>query len=189
MARPKSRILTRPSFVKKMFSGFRSRWTIPFSCAAARPVGDLEGVVDRLARRELPARERRAQRLALEQFLDDVGRALLRPDVVDGGDVGVVQDPRGPRLLLEPAQPVGVGGEGRRQDLDRDLAPQPRVPRPIDLAHPPRAERRESRRGPAGSRANHKSPITNGFSRAGDARESGSLIRGGKSRSPGRSRL
>ena len=37
-ARPKSRILTRPSFVTKTFSGFRSRWTMPFSCAAARPL-------------------------------------------------------------------------------------------------------------------------------------------------------
>jgi hypothetical protein len=35
-ARPKSRILIRPSGVTRMFSGFRSRWTIPFSCAAAR---------------------------------------------------------------------------------------------------------------------------------------------------------
>ncbi len=37
-ARPKSRIFTRPSLVTKMFSGFRSRWTIPFPCAAARPL-------------------------------------------------------------------------------------------------------------------------------------------------------
>ena len=36
-ARPKSRIFTRPSCVTKMFSGFRSRWTMPLSCAAARP--------------------------------------------------------------------------------------------------------------------------------------------------------
>jgi len=36
-AKPKSRILMRPSFVMKTFSGFRSRWTIPFSCAAANP--------------------------------------------------------------------------------------------------------------------------------------------------------
>ena len=34
---PKSRIFTRPSRVMKMFSGFRSRWTIPRSCAAASP--------------------------------------------------------------------------------------------------------------------------------------------------------
>ncbi len=31
LARPKSRIFTRPSFVTKRFSGFKSRWTIPFS--------------------------------------------------------------------------------------------------------------------------------------------------------------
>ena len=37
LARPKSRILTRPSRVTNRFSGFRSRWTIPRSCAAARP--------------------------------------------------------------------------------------------------------------------------------------------------------
>ena len=37
LARPKSRILTRPSRVTKRFSGLRSRWTIPRSCAAASP--------------------------------------------------------------------------------------------------------------------------------------------------------
>jgi hypothetical protein len=36
-ASPKSRIFTRPSSVMKMFSGFRSRCTIPRSCAAASP--------------------------------------------------------------------------------------------------------------------------------------------------------
>ena len=36
-ARPKSRILTRPSRVTKTFWGFRSRWTMPRSCAAASP--------------------------------------------------------------------------------------------------------------------------------------------------------
>ena len=37
LASPKSRILTRPSRVRNRFSGLRSRWTIPFSCAAASP--------------------------------------------------------------------------------------------------------------------------------------------------------
>ena len=36
-ARPKSRIFTWPSGSRKMFSGFRSRWTMPLSCAAASP--------------------------------------------------------------------------------------------------------------------------------------------------------
>ena len=36
-ARPKSRIFTRPSAVRKRLSGFRSRCTIPWPCAAASP--------------------------------------------------------------------------------------------------------------------------------------------------------
>ena len=36
-ARPKSRILTRPSDVRNTFSGLRSRWTIPRPCANASP--------------------------------------------------------------------------------------------------------------------------------------------------------
>ena len=41
------------------------------------------------------------------------------------------------------AQAIGVLRERRRQHLDRHLAPEPRVLRPVDLAHPARAERRE----------------------------------------------
>ena len=56
-ARPKSRIFTRPSSVTKMFSGFRSRWTIPFSWAAAEATRDLDGVLDGLRRRQRPPAE------------------------------------------------------------------------------------------------------------------------------------
>ena len=69
-------------------------------------VDDLERVVDGLARRELAARENRPQRLAFEELLDDVRSAVVLADVVDGGDVGVVQDPGGPRLLLKAAQAI-----------------------------------------------------------------------------------
>ena len=41
------------------------------------------------------------------------------------------------RLALEARQGVGVGGHRRRDDLDRDVAPQPRVAGAIDLPHPP----------------------------------------------------
>ena len=49
--------------------------------------------------------------------------------MAEGGD--------GARLALEPREPFGVGGHVAGQDLDRDLAPETRVPRPVDLAHPP----------------------------------------------------
>ena len=47
-ASPKSRILTRLSGLTNTFSGLRSRWMIPLSCAAVRPRVDLNGVLDRL---------------------------------------------------------------------------------------------------------------------------------------------
>ena len=43
-------------------------------------VGDLERVLDGLARAEAAPSDPLAQRLAFEQFLDDVGRVLVRAD-------------------------------------------------------------------------------------------------------------
>ena len=64
LARPKSRILTRPSLVTKMFSGFRSRWTMPLSCAAARPRAIWIAEVDGLADGQRAARRRRSRRVS-----------------------------------------------------------------------------------------------------------------------------
>ncbi len=104
---------------------------------------DLEGIVDRLARREAAGRELRSQRLAFQKFLNDVRRTVVAPDVVDRRDVGMVQDARGLRFLLEAAQAVRVGRERRRQHLDRDVAPEPGILRAIDLAHSTGADRLE----------------------------------------------
>src|SRR5215468_3440418 len=51
-------------------------------------------------------------------------------------------------LLLEALQPVGVLRERRRQHLDRDVALQTLVARPVDLTHPACAERRGDLVGP-----------------------------------------
>ena len=56
-------------------------------------LGDLQRIVDRLARREAAAGKLHAQGFALEQFLDDVGRALVRPDVVDAVMLGWLSAP------------------------------------------------------------------------------------------------
>ena len=40
------------------------------------------------------------------------------------------------RLPLETRQAIGICSELARQDLERDIPTQPRVPRAIDLAHP-----------------------------------------------------
>ena len=39
------------------------------------------------------------------------------------------------RLALEAREPIGVRGEGLGQQLQRDLAPELRVGRAVDLAH------------------------------------------------------
>ena len=70
------------------------------------PLGDLPRVVDRLARRQRAAVQTAAQRLALEQLGDDVRRAGVPADVVDGQDVRVIELPGGARLLLEALHPA-----------------------------------------------------------------------------------
>ena len=41
------------------------------------------------------------------------------------------------RLPLEPREPFGLAGNRRRQNLDRHVAPEIAVVRPVHLAHPP----------------------------------------------------
>ncbi len=115
----------------------------PHFVRRGKAVRDLDCVVDRFPRRHTPTRQSGPKRLALEQLLDDVRRPLVRSDVVDGRDVRVIQEPRGPGLLLEATQSVGVGRKRRRQNLDRHLAAEPRIQRPVHLAHPACPQRRQ----------------------------------------------
>ncbi len=150
-ARPKSRILTSPSFVTITFSGFKSRWTIPASCALARPSAICAAIGSSFFDRQRAAGEKLPQRRALHPLHRDVGDPALRPDVVDRDDVGVIERRGRPRLLLETLQPLRVRRQLRRQHLDRDLAREPRVPRPVDLPHSrPRPGGPAPRRGRAG---------------------------------------
>ena len=72
--------------------------------------------------------------------LDILERPLALTDVVDLADVRVVQCSHRPGLMLEATQPVGISGEHRRKNLDRHVAPEARVTRPIHLAHAGRAK-------------------------------------------------
>src|SRR5207249_3320261 len=109
-------------------------------CQSAR---HLDTVFHRLARGKGACTQALPQRLPFEQLLDDVGRTAVRPEIVNGNDIGMVELACGARFLLEASQTVGVLGEGFWQDLDGDLATQPGVPRAVHLAHPARAQRRE----------------------------------------------
>lgn len=51
LAKPKSSTFTLPSAVSFTLAGFRSRWMMPFSCAAFQHFGDLPGQRQRFRQR------------------------------------------------------------------------------------------------------------------------------------------
>ena len=145
-ARPKSRTFTRPSRVTKTFSGFTSRWTIPFACAAPSPRATCAAVSSASRGAKPPAPEALAQRLALEQLVDDVpDRAVpaprRTPPRCSGGSA---PPPRAPRARS--------ARDARRRRRRRPGAPSAR--RRGRAAGPGRGRRLPSRprRGPTRSR-------------------------------------
>jgi hypothetical protein len=52
---------------------------------------------------------------------------------VDRRDVLVIERSEDARLPFEARQMLGIAGQRRREDLDRDVAPEPRVAGAIDL--------------------------------------------------------
>ncbi len=103
-------------------------------------VGDLAGQCERASPCHGACVEHLAQRLAVEQLLNEVVGPVLVPDIEYRRDVRVVQPGGGAGLLLEAGQPLRVGSELGWQHLDRDLALQPSVLGQPNLAHPACAE-------------------------------------------------
>jgi hypothetical protein len=62
---------------------------------------------------------------------------------VDRDDVRVREAGRGPGLVLEPLDELGVGRERRLEDLHCDGAVQEDVVPPVDLAHPAPGDARD----------------------------------------------
>ncbi len=118
------------------------------------PVDDAPLVRARQAQRDLPCdvlglggfqgpgSEPVTQAGALHQLHREVHAAVGLSDVVDRGDVGVVDHRSRPRLADEPASPLLVPRHGLRQDLQRDLTAEPRVLGAVDDAHSPLSQLR-----------------------------------------------
>ena len=97
---------------------------------------DLPRDRQRLVERNRASRDPSASVVALDQLQDERVRSpssFLEP--VDAADVRMVQRREHLRFALEAREAIGIGGEGVRQDLDRDVAIELRVARAIDLAH------------------------------------------------------
>src|SRR6185369_13740864 len=98
--------------------------------------GDLERALDRQATLLDFVPEVRP----FDELADEVRSLSLPPDVEDRHDVRVGERRGRPGLELEPSEAVGVRRIDRRERLDRDLAPEPRVARAVDLPHAAGAE-------------------------------------------------
>jgi hypothetical protein len=85
------------------------------------------------------------QGLTFEELRDQIGSAIVRSDVEDGEDIGVVDDAGRAGFEFKPAEAIGVGGKGRGLNLDGHVAPQARVTSAINLAHASCTEGRRSR--------------------------------------------
>ena len=99
-------------------------------------VGDLPADTKRLFEGERPLGQTVGERLALEKLHDEVLELALSPYVEERADVRVRELRDRLRFSLQPLARLGRRGQPRRQDLDRDLAAEPRVFGAVDLAHP-----------------------------------------------------
>ena len=107
---------------------------------------DLARHAQRLGLRQRPARDPLGERLALDELHHQVVDRRAVParglsDLVNDRDPRVAERGEQPRLALEARQPVAGVRDLLGQDLDRHLAPQAGVERPVHLAHAPAPER------------------------------------------------
>jgi hypothetical protein len=115
-------------------------------------VGDLAPELEHLVERQRPLAQAMRERLAVEVLHDQerhragrrwsafgrvvrLRRQRLAADVIQDADVRVVESGDGAGFLLEPAAPFAIRGGAGGQDLDRDVAAQPRIAGLVDLAH------------------------------------------------------
>ena len=97
--------------------------------------GDLAGDRQRLVDRDRAQGGALGQGRALDELQDQRPEAAGLYEVVDTTDVRVVERGQNPGLALEAGKALGVGDESLRQQLDGDLATEPRVAGPPHLAH------------------------------------------------------
>ena len=99
--------------------------------------GDRENPIDRQAARQNDPIER----LAFDELHREEVDPIRLLDRIDRHDVRVVESGDGACLALEAREPLGIAGHVGREHLEGDVAREPGVASPIDLAHAASAER------------------------------------------------
>ena len=133
-----------------MFSGLRSRWTTPFSCAAARPCAICCAIwIARAQRQRARAAQQLRQRLAFDERHRQVLDAVDLAEVVNADDVLVGDLAREHQLALEALLELFRGGgvrlRRRTDHLDRHRHAQLVIERLVDGAHAAGAEQLQDR--------------------------------------------
>ena len=81
--------------------------------------------------------------LALHQLHGQEAHAVALLHRIEHHDVRMIEARDRPRLALEPGQTIGIARKRFGQHLECHFTPEPRVLRPIHLAHAACAERRD----------------------------------------------
>ena len=135
LARPKSSTFTIPPGVTTTLAGFKSRCTMPWSCADSIASATWRAIAERFLDRDGPAREALVEIFAFHELEHEHALGAVALDAVNGGDVRVVQRGEEFGLALETGEALGIGGEAFGKHLERHVAAELRVARTIDFAH------------------------------------------------------
>ena len=142
LARPKSSTLTVPSGAQLDVGGLEIAMDDAAARARGQRVGDLARHRQRLVERQRALGDALGEGRPLDQ-LDDQAPAPARVlQAVDRPDVRMIEGGQHLRLAPEARQALGVGAVELGEDLQRDVAVELGVARPVDLAHAAGAERR-----------------------------------------------
>ena len=103
--------------------------------------GHLARGLERLPHGRPSAPDPLGQRLSGDVLEDEEARRTVLVELVERCDVRVVQLCEEMRLASETGDRLQVGRDSRREDLESDFPPDPRVACEVHLAHSPRAQR------------------------------------------------
>ncbi len=104
--------------------GFQIALDDPFVVSRFERFRDLAGDFQRLLARQPAAREAIGQRFAFDELQHQKRRRSLLDQVVNRGDVRMIQRCKNFGFASQPLNTFRIIGKRLRQDFDRDLAPQ-----------------------------------------------------------------
>ncbi len=132
---PKSSTLTWPRGVNIRLAGLMSRCVMPLACAASSASATCEPM-SRISVVVIGRPAIFSARVCPSTYSMTMKRsAVVFANVMDGGDVRMIQGRRRPGLSRKSVQAVGIEGQIGRQDFQGHRAVQPGIPGQIDLAH------------------------------------------------------